>query len=182
MNWAYGASWICDFALATVFAASAYGKSGAMTDMRLEIYAHRLLPERMVTAAALAVLGGEYALAAAFGIGGLWEGVKEPAAVAALLAMSWLTWRHRRSSGGMEICGCFGANHPLGRYPLLRNALLVAIAVAAWLLPRPAASGGGLIAFVVAVAAAVRLLEARKLQAEIRETGAGRRLLTRAHG
>jgi|GEM_PF-5845471 len=182
MNWENGVSWICDFAMSTVFAASAYGKSGAMTDMRMEIYAHRLLPERLVPAAALATLGGEYALAASFGIGGMWEGVKEPVALAALIAMSWLTWRRRRSSGAMEACGCFGANHPLGRNPLLRNMLLMAIVIAAWLLPRPAASGGSLLAFVLAVAAAVRLLEARKLQAETGETGAGRRRRTRAHG
>lgn len=168
MQLEHAASWLCDYCMAATFAASVFGKIRAMTDTRQEMSGHGLLPERLVPGAAWAVLAGEAALAAVFGIGGLLEGVKEPAAIAALAVMSGLTWRRGRRSaaGSQRQCGCFGANHPLGRRPLLRNAVLIGIAAAGWLLPRPAASASDLVAFALAVLAAVWLLEALKLHTE----------------
>ncbi|MFC3800572.1 MauE/DoxX family redox-associated membrane protein [Cohnella sp. GCM10012308] len=173
MHWENETAWLCDFAMAVVFAASAYGKGQAMTDMRLEMMAYKLLPARLVPAAAWSVLALEWALAAAFAAGGKLEGIKEPAAIVVLLGMTWLSRRRNRTAGGKDRaretdgCGCFGANHPLGKRPMLRNAIFVAIAVAGWMTERPAASGAGLAAFAFAVASAVWLLEARKLQKEI---------------
>ncbi|MDI4644361.1 MauE/DoxX family redox-associated membrane protein [Cohnella hashimotonis] len=180
MYWENEVAWLCDFAMAAVFAASAYGKGQAMTDMRLEMKAYKLLPARLVPAAAWAVLGLEWALAAAFAAGGKLEGIKEPAAIVVLLGMTGLSRRrHPNGKGtaeqayGANGCACFGANHPLGRRPLLRNAIFVAIALAGWMTDRPAASGAGLAGFALAALAAVWLLEASRLQKEIGEGRTG---------
>ncbi|MFD2331573.1 MauE/DoxX family redox-associated membrane protein [Cohnella sp. GCM10020058] len=178
MFWENEMAWLCDLAMAAVFAASAYGKGQAMTDMRLEIMAYKLLPARFVPGAAWSVLVLEWALAAAFAAGGRLEGVKESAAIFVLLGMTGLSRRRKRNArgnaeleSGADRCACFGANHPLGKRPMLRNAIFVVIAIAGWMTERPAASGAGGAAFVLAVAAAVWLLEAHKLQ---KESGEGR--------
>ncbi|MDG0790618.1 hypothetical protein OMP38_06935 [Cohnella ginsengisoli] len=179
MNWEFEAAWLCDYALAVVFAASAGGKAQAMTDLRMEIRAYGPVPVRLEPAAAWTVLAMEWALAAAFAAGGTLEGVKEPAAIAVLLGMTGLSWRRRRDGGGRNradgtgSCGCFGANHPLSRRPLLRNAVFIAVAAAGWIAERPAPSGTGFAAFALAVASAVWLLEARKMQKETGEWRAG---------
>lgn len=175
MQMEHAAAVLCDLTLATVFAASIFGKAGAMTDMRLEIAAHRLLPLRLVPAGAWALLAFEAWLAVAFAAGGRLEGVKEPAAIASLLVMSGLTWRRARQDASFDLgrCGCFGSHHPLGRRPLLRNGILVGVAAADWLLQRPAPSASGQLAFALAVAAAVLALEARRLRAETGAAGAG---------
>ncbi|SFA94105.1 hypothetical protein SAMN05216312_102397 [Cohnella sp. OV330] len=179
MNWEYEAAWLCDYALAVVFAASACGKAQAMTDLRMEISAYGLVPSRLEPTAAWTVLAMEWALAAAFAAGGTLEGFKEPAAIVVLLGMTGLSWRRRRAgneikgAGGADSCGCFGANHPLSRRPLLRNAIFIAVAAAGWIVERPAPSGTGFAAFALAVASAVWLLDARKLQKESGEWRAG---------
>lgn len=175
MNWEYEAAWLCDYALAVVFAASAWGKAQVMTDMRMEIYAYGLRPASLVPAAAWMALALEWALATAFAAGGTLEGIKEPAAIAVLLGLTGLSWRRQRAAnekngaGGSADCGCFGANHPLSRHPQLRNALFVAIAAADWIAERPAQSGAGFAAFALAVASTVWMLEAYKQQKEIGE-------------
>lgn len=175
MNWEYEAAWLCDYALAVVFAASAWGKAQAMTDMRMEMKAYGLISATLVPATAWMALALEWVLAAAFAAGGALEGIKEPAAIVVLLGLTGLSWRRQRAenekngAGGAADCGCFGANHPLSRRPLLRNALFVAIAAADWIAERPAPSGAGLAAFALAVASTVWLLETYKLQKETGE-------------
>ncbi|MDG0814640.1 MauE/DoxX family redox-associated membrane protein [Cohnella rhizosphaerae] len=179
MNWEYEAAWLCDCALAVVFAASAWGKAQTMTDMRMEIKAYGLMPANLVPAAAWAALALEWVLAAAFAKGGTLEGVKEPAAIIVLLGLTGLSRRRhlaankKNEMAGAAECGCFGANHPLSRRPMLRNVLFVAVAAAAWIAERPAPSGAGLAAFALVVASTVWLLETFKLQNETGEWRAG---------
>ena len=129
----------------SVFAASSAGKLSsrlAYRSFRDSLVASRLLPRRVLPAAAAAVAGSEAvvaaglltaaALAAAAVPGAAWlAGAALAAAVAltAVLALGVGTIVHR---GTRVSCACFGApsRQPLGRVHLARNLCLLVIACA----------------------------------------------------
>lgn len=166
---------IAAFAAAVTFLASGFAKTKGLADFRLEIEAHRLLPARASSLTAYAVLGLELGLGASFGAGGvLPPGAGEGAACALLLAFSALTWRRGRSVRLREeaekrpACACFGANHPLGRFPLRRNAALIALLAVGSCMRREELTMPARTAFAIAVLCAVLALESLKLANETR--------------
>ncbi|MBB6672905.1 MauE/DoxX family redox-associated membrane protein [Cohnella nanjingensis] len=160
-----------DYVAAVAFLASGYAKAAGFANFAMEIIAHRIVPARAASGIAIAVLAAEFGLGLAFCAGDVGpRGIKEAAAVALLLLFTGLTRRRhrtqRRREGAGDACGCFGAHHPLSRFPLQRNAALIVLLLAGGFigrgaLPLPAA---GL--FAGAVVCAVLALETLKLAYE----------------
>ena len=120
-------------ALCVVFAVSAFGKlrgRAARRDFRRSLRDMRLLPSRLVATVAGVVAAGEAAAALALP----WPasaayGLPAAAALVALFTAVLITVRWRRLD---VACPCFGTTRsPVGPGHIVRNLLLITIAVAA---------------------------------------------------
>lgn len=121
---------VCRLGLAALFAAAAVHKLRDLAAFRATLAAYALLPAALVRPAALLLPGVEIATSIGLLAGGAYGG----AVAAALLllysaAIGWNLWR-----GRTEIdCGCFAraVRAPLGVDLIIRNGLLLAVAIAA---------------------------------------------------
>jgi hypothetical protein len=121
---------IARLVLAAVLLAAARHKLADRPRFRAALAGYALLPERVVPAAAAAVPAVELALALALLAPGL--GAAPPLAVAALLALYGAAIAANLARGRRALdCGCGGRPRPLGWGLVARNAVLVALALAA---------------------------------------------------
>ena len=122
-------AWVARLALALLFAHAAWHKARDLQAFRAALAGYRLLPERAVGAAALALVGLELATAAA-----LLASRAGGALALALLGAYTLAIALNLARGRREIdCGCFGpaARQPLSGALVARNLVLLASAALA---------------------------------------------------
>ena len=113
--------------LALLFAVAAWHKLRDLAAFRAALGGYRLIPERMLGGAVLALVGAELATAAA-----LLSSAHGASAAALLLALYTAAVLANLARGRREIdCGCFGpaARQPLSFGLVARNAALVALAL-----------------------------------------------------
>jgi methylamine utilization protein MauE len=130
----------CRTLLVVVFAVAAYGKATAFADFTGSLRGLPMLPDVLLPALAVAVLAGETAIVVLLALphGGT---VGATVAGLTLFAFGALAVFSARRKLGIR-CRCFGTNAgELGTSQAVRNAVLVAIAVAAGYAARTAGHG-----------------------------------------
>ena len=119
--------------LALLFGVTAFEKVRDLGAFRAAVAGYALLPERFTTATAVGLASCEMSLGFALVTPGAWR-LREPAllASAALLSLYGAAIAVNLVRGRRDIdCGCAGpaAHQPLSEWLLVRNAMLVAMAL-----------------------------------------------------
>ncbi|MFB9324411.1 MauE/DoxX family redox-associated membrane protein [Paenibacillus aurantiacus] len=142
--------------IAFVFFSSSLSKLMNVLDFRMELSVYRI-PYRWTFVLAWLVLLFEMVLAGLF----LWEdgftGWKHGAGIAFIVVLTGATVM--KNGLKSNTCSCFGANHPLSRFPVQRNAVIVALMFIHLLLPHASASGSSLTLSILVIVNAAFLLE-----------------------
>ncbi len=120
--------------ISLIFARAVWHKLGAFTEFTGFVADYKLLPERLVPAAACAVVGAE---AISIGLQLLPGGRAAGLGIAALMLLVYagaMALNIRRGRTFIE-CGCGGAVQPLSWSLVVRNGLLATLALVTILLP-----------------------------------------------
>jgi hypothetical protein len=122
--------WVARLALAVVFAAAALHKWRDLSAFSAALAGHRLVPAALVPATARSLAAAETAIAGALLVPA--SAVGAACTAAALLALYSTAVAINLARGRRDIdCGCSAHPRPLSRGLLVRNAVLVAAALAA---------------------------------------------------